>query len=129
MKNITIAGNVGKDAEIRRTGDGKPVASFSVAVEDRQAREKSTLWFDCSLWGQRGEKLAQYITRGSRVAVTGALSTREYQGKTYLQVRVDDVTLLGGKGDGSAQAYSDASMGGEYRPENNPANLDDEIPF
>jgi len=96
MKSITIAGNIGKDAETRTTQGGDSVTSFNVAVEDRQGKEKSTLWFTCSLWGKRGDNLSQYLTKGSKVTVSGDLSTREHEGKTYLQVRVDQVTLLGG---------------------------------
>jgi single-strand DNA-binding protein len=96
MKNITIAGNVGKDAETRRTQSGDAVTSFSIAVEDRIPKEKGTIWFRCSLWGKRGESLAQYLTKGSKVAVSGELSIEVYEGKTNLTVKVDQVTLLGG---------------------------------
>lgn len=96
MKTITIAGNIGKDATTRTTQGGDSVTGWTVAVEDRQGKEKSTLWFDCSLWGKRGETLAQYLTKGSKVAVSGDLSTREHEGKTYLSIRADQVTLLGG---------------------------------
>jgi len=120
MKSITIAGNVGKDAETRRTQDGTTVASFSVAVEDRQGREKATLWFDVSIWGARGEKLAQYITKGTRISVSGDLGTREYNGKTYLTVRADQVTLMGG-GE-RREEYSTTSAGSG-------PDMEDEIPF
>ena len=58
MKAIVIAGNIGKNAEIRRTQKGDAVTGFSVAVEDRAGQEKRTLWFDVSMWGRRGESLA-----------------------------------------------------------------------
>lgn len=96
MKTITIAGRIGKSAEIRRTQDGTPVASFSVAVDDRSTREKSTAWFDVSLFGKRSEAIAEYLTKGTSVAVTGDLGRREHEGKTYLTVRANDVTLMGG---------------------------------
>jgi single-strand DNA-binding protein len=126
MKQITIAGNIGKSAEVRHRQDGTPVAGFSVAVEDRSGKEKKTVWFECSLWGRRGETLAQYLTKGSKVVVTGELSTREYNGKTYLQVRADNVTLMGGgqRGEKPEGMYSDR---GEA-PSAGHA-LEDEIPF
>jgi single-strand DNA-binding protein len=96
MKNITIAGRLTKDAENRTAGSDN-VTGFSVAVDDRQGKEKSTLFFDCNLWGKRGESLSQYLTKGSSVTVSGDLGTREHNGKTYLTVRVADVTLQGGK--------------------------------
>lgn len=120
MKTITIAGSIGKDAETRTTQGGDSVTSFNVAVADRQGKEKTTIWFSCSLWGKRGESVAQYLTKGSKVAVSGDLSTREHEGKTYLQVRVDQWSLMGG--------------GQDKREERNdpPAQrnaMDDEIPF
>lgn len=96
MKVITIAGNIGKDAVTRRTQDGTAVTGFPVAVEDRNGREKSTFWFDVALWGTRGEKLAQYLTKGTKVVVTGDLTRRDHEGKTYLGVKADNVTLMGG---------------------------------
>lgn len=96
MKTIVISGNIGKNAETRTTQGGDIVTSFNVAVEDRQGKEKSTLWFTCSIWGKRGDALAQYLTKGGKVSVSGDLSTREHDGRTYLQIRADCVTLLGG---------------------------------
>lgn len=95
MKNITIAGRLTKDAELRQAGSDS-VLGFSVAVDDRQGKEKSTIFFECNLWGKRGESLQQYLTKGSSVTVSGDLSKREHDGKTYLGVRVDQVTLQGG---------------------------------
>lgn len=109
MKNINIAGNIGKDAVVRRTQNGDAVAGFSVAVNDRQ---KNTTWFDVSLWGKRGEALAQYLTKGTQVAVSGDLTTREHEGKTYLGVSANDVTLMGGgKRDSGSQGGSSGYSG------------------
>jgi single-strand DNA-binding protein len=96
MKAIVIAGNIGKDAVVRTTQGGDRITGWSVAVEDGFGQNKRTLWFDCSWFGGRGEKLAQYLTKGSKITVSGDFSTREHEGKTYLQVRVNDVTLQGG---------------------------------
>ncbi len=97
MKTIAISGNIGKDAVTRQTQSGDSVTGWTVAVEDRQGKEKSTIWFDCTLWGKRGETLAQYLTKGGKVSVSGDLSKREHEGKTYLTIRADQVTLMGGK--------------------------------
>lgn len=125
MKQITIAGNIGKDAQVRRTQDGTAVASWPVAVEERGA-EKRTLWFDCSLWGNRGEKLAPFLTKGGKVAVSGELSTREHEGKTYLTVRADQVTLLGGGERGVSSASTTPREPGSAQTS---IDLSDEIPF
>jgi len=104
MKNITIAGNITRDAVVRSTNGGN-VTGWSVAVDDGWGQSKSTIFFDCSWWGQRGEKVAPYLLKGGKVAVSGELSKREHEGKTYLTVNVTDVTLQGGKPQGQADSY------------------------
>lgn len=128
MKNIVVAGNVGKDAETRRTQSGDAVTSWSVAVEGRSGTEKTTLWFKCSLWGKRGESLAQYLTKGSRVVVSGDLDQELYDGKTYLTVRADQVTLMGGgqREERREEPKRESGYGAGGRPRD---DLNDEVPF
>lgn len=133
MKSITIAGNIGRDAVTRATQGGDKVTGFTVAVEDRQNKDKSTVWFDVSLWGARGEKIAEYLTKGSKVCVSGDLSTREHEGKTYLTVRADQVTLMGGKpqadrSDSDIEREFKREIGREVRSMKRDI-VDDEIPF
>ena len=124
MKTITIAGNIGKNAETRHTQGGDAVTGFSVAVEDRSGKDKPAVWFDVSIWGKRGETLAQYLTKGSKVTVSGDLGRREHDGKTYLTVRANDVTLQGGRTGNDGQ-----QQGGGYG--NGPVDdgFGDEVPF
>lgn len=124
MKNITIAGRIGRSAELRRTQGGDAVASFSVAVDDRSGKDKATVWFDCSVWGKRAESLTQYLTKGTAVAVSGELGTREHNGKTYLTVRVNDVTMLGG---GERQSGGQSADTGERQAFSD--DLSDDLPF
>ena len=131
MKNIVIAGNIGKDAETRQTQGGDSVTSWTVAVEER-GQEKRTIWFDVSLWGKRGEALAPYLTKGGKVTVSGDLSTREYNGKTYLTIRAYDVTMTGGKRHDDAPRQSDTARTADraQRPQAQTHALDDDsIPF
>lgn len=128
MKNLTIAGNIGKDAVTRTTQSGDSVTGWSVAVEERNGQDKRTIWFDCTLWGKRGQSLAQYLTKGTRVAVSGELSTREHDGKTYLTLRADQVTLLGGGEKREPQEQEHVRMPPAYNG-TAPADMDDEIPF
>ena len=95
MKNIVIAGNLTKDAELRDAGSSK-VLGFSVAVNSGWGDKKTTIFFDCSLWGKRGESLADMMRTGTKVAVSGDFSVEEYNGKQQLKIRADDVTLMGG---------------------------------
>ena len=135
MKSITIAGNIGKDAVTRTTNAGDKVTGWTVAVEERNGQEKRTIWFDVSIWGKRGESLAQYLTKGGKVAVSGELSTREHEGKTYLTVKADQVTLLGGRNDSGGRDDSRGGYDDRGRQQQGhvapPAsqNIDDDLPF
>jgi single-strand DNA-binding protein len=131
MKNLTIAGRLTKDAETRDVGSDR-VTSFSVAVDDRQGKEKRTLFFDASLWGKRGDSLAPHLTKGSSVTVSGDLGTREHNGKTYLTIRVGDVTLQGGKPATGGGENADGTFGVPFKQANGSVeryDLNDDIPF
>lgn len=104
MNNCTFIGRVGKDAVIRNTGNGKGLASWSIASEAGWGEKKVTTWIDCTLFGDRGEKLAPMILKGDRICVAGELSTREFEGKTYVTLNVREVTLLGEKRDAAPKA-------------------------
>ena len=120
MLNAVIAGNIGENAKTRQAGNST-VASFPVAVEQRGREGKVTTWVNCSMWGKRGETLAPYLTKGSKVCASGELTTREYNGKTYLELNVSDVTLMGGtKRDGNAPSQQQNTS---------PSDMGDEIPF
>lgn len=93
MNSITIVGNLTKDAQTRAVGDGT-VTSFSIAENKRIKGEDKTIFFDCSMWGERGARIAEYLTKGGQVTVVGELQPlREKDGKTYIDVRVNDVSL------------------------------------
>ena len=125
MQIMTIAGKLGADAIVRNTQGGDSVCSFSVAVDQREGRDKSTNWFRVSLWGKRGDALAPYLLKGAAVTVTGSFSVSEYEGKTQLNIRASEIALQGGRGEqsGRAQEPHPGAHGGD------PADLDDSIPF
>jgi single-strand DNA-binding protein len=98
MNNLTIAGVLGKDPELKQVGQDQ-VLSFTVA--DSQGKEKPTLWWNCQLWGKRATTLQQYMAKGQKVTVSGNVQMREYTDKngdkkTAMDVRVNDVALQGG---------------------------------
>lgn len=100
MNSITVAGQLGKDAEVRFLPNGDAVAGFSVA--DSQGKDKAAIWWNCQLFGKRAESLSQYLTKGQAVTVSGTVSQRKYtdnngQERTSMDVRVNDVALQGGK--------------------------------
>ena len=100
MKNLTIAGRIGKDAVTRNTKGGDSVTSFSVAV-DRYKKDDGPLWVNVSIWGTRGEKLEQYLTKGKSVAISGEMDLQTYENKdgdtvTQVVLNANQITLLGG---------------------------------
>jgi single-strand DNA-binding protein len=102
MNVITIAGNLGKDSESRYLPNGDAVTSFSVA--DSQGKDKQSIWWNCSLFGKRGEALAQYLTKGQTVTVVGSITEREWADKDgnkrkSMDIRVSEIALQGGKRD------------------------------
>ena len=105
MNVFCFTGNLGGDVKVNSTG-GSTVANFSVAVKSGFGDKAQTMWIACALWGKQAEsKLIDYLTKGQQVAITGELSTREHDGKTYLQVRVSTIHLVGGKSEvGQQQA-------------------------
>jgi single-strand DNA-binding protein len=125
MNSCNFIGRVGKDAVTRYTTGGKAVTGWSIAVDTGWGDRKQTVWIDCRLWGDRGEKLATHIHKGDRIGVVGELGTREHEGKTYITLDVRDVTLLGAKREGEQQRQESAqrSSGGSV------SDPDDSIPF
>ena len=74
-QQITIVGNVGRDAEIKYLRDGTAVTDFSVAVSKvsgrGEQRKESTTWFKVTIWREQAETAAQYVKKGTRILLTG----------------------------------------------------------
>lgn len=130
MKSITIAGNCTKDAELRATQSGSKVAGFSVAVNGFENGEKTSIFFDVSIWGKRGEAVMQFAKKGAKICVTGDLGTREYNGKTYLTVNGSDFTPMGGGQQSGDSGYDNGGYGAGGQSSNGGYNdLEDSVPF
>jgi single-strand DNA-binding protein len=134
MNLLCVSGNLGKDAEVRNAG-GTAVAGFSLAMKSGYGDKAQTIWLDCSIWGKQAESgLVQYLKKGQFVVLSGELGTREYEGKTYLTLRVATVTL-GGKQDGqqsqAAQQRQQPAQQQRQAPAQQVAPIDytDDIPF
>ena len=102
MNSFQFTGNLGNQAEQRYTGNGDSIVSFSVAVKSGYGDKAITTWVRCSMFGKMGESVLPYLTKGALVGVSGELANREYtdkegQKRSILEVRVNDLTLLGGK--------------------------------
>ena len=100
---ITIVGNLTNDPELRFTPSGAAVASFTVASTPRMLDKATNEWKDgealflrCSIWRQAAENVAESLTRGARVVVTGRLKQRSFETKegekrTVVEIDVDEV--------------------------------------
>ena len=133
MNSWSFTGNLGRDAEQRYTQSGDSVVSFSVGVKAGFGDKATTTWANCSMFGKRGESVAPYLKKGALVGISGELNNREYQDKEgqkrySLDVRVSDLTLLGGKQSGDS-APSQTQRNAQGAPRTSIENMDDEIPF
>ena len=141
LNHITIMGRLTRDPELRRTGSGVAVASFTVAVDrdfgGRDGGEKETDFIDCVAWRQTGEFVSKYFTKGRMIVVSGRLQIRSWTDKDGNKRRTAEVVAdncyFGDskrEGDGSAfggnnfaNAYSaPAGFGGYSAPAGNPAS-------
>ena len=127
MNSITLAGGLGRDAEVKYLNNGDPICNFSVA--DSQGRDKPTIWWNCTLYGKRAEALSQYLTKGQSVTVVGTVTEREWQDKEgakrkSMDVRVSEIALQGGRKDAEPQEERRAA------PKPEPVEMDDQdLPF
>jgi single-strand DNA-binding protein len=102
-----------KDAEQRYTQSGDSIVSFKGAVDAGYGQNKTTTWIKFSMFGKRGESVLPYLKDKTQIAVSGELANREYtdkegQKRYSLEVRVNDLTLLGSKQDGQSQQSAPA---------------------
>lgn len=100
MNHGSFAGRVGSDAKMHATPSGKSVLKFSVGVDVFGGPEgKRTLWVNCSMWGERGARLAPILVKGTPVAVSGEIELRQWEAKgkhgASLDLKCQGLTLLG----------------------------------
>ena len=117
-----ITGNLTRDPELRATGNGRSVCSFSVAVNrvyrDANGDQKEEVsYIDCSAWGALGEMISKYARKGTGVLVSGRLRQDSWEDKTTgqkryrLEVVVEDFNFVGGGRDNDGAAASSTSTG------------------
>ncbi len=79
FNQVQFIGRLGKDPDLTVTGTGKPVAKFSLAVD--QGKDKETMWLNVVAWERLAETVEQYAAKGMQVFVQGKLSIRAYDDK------------------------------------------------
>lgn len=102
INTVALVGRMTRDPELRRTGNGTPVTTFTLAVNrayTSQNGEKQADFIPCVVWNKPAENTAQYCGKGSMVGVEGRLQTRSYQdnngnNRTVMEVICNSVTFL-----------------------------------
>ena len=117
LNHITIMGRLTRDPELRRTGSGVAVASFTVAVDrdfgGRDGGEKETDFIDCVAWRQTGEFVSKYFTKGRMIVVSGRLQIRSWTDKDGNKRRTAEVVADNCYfGDSKRDSDSGSSYGG-----------------
>lgn len=137
MNNITLTGNICNDLELKTTQNGKSVLSFNIAVK-RPFTKDTTDFIPVVVWEQGANYLNQYGRKGSKVAITGKLTTRKYQDKdgnnrTAFEVICDTVELMDSKTQGTETAEGNNYMPESYKSQGEPkfeaVEGDDFLPF
>ena len=121
LNHITIMSRLTRDPELRRTGSGIAVASFSVAVDrdfgKNENGEKETDFIDCVAWRQTGEFVSKYFTKGSMIVVSGRLQIRSWTDKDgnkrrTAEVVADNVYFGESKRSSDSGSYGGNAYGG-----------------
>ncbi len=148
VNKVILVGNLGRDAELRYTPGGAPVATLNLATTEvwndkAGQRQEKTEWHRVVLWGKTAESLSEYLVKGKQLYIEGRLQTRQWDDKDgnkryTTEIRGDRIVLLGGGGAGAgrpagaARAGAGASASGPMdEPMGEPVSelSDDDIPF
>ena len=125
MATICVTGRLGRDGELKSLQSGKKVLAFSVADEVGWGDKKKVQWIKCAMFGDRAEKVAPYVTKGSIVEITGipTIETWAKDDQTHgcISVSVSELKLHGG-------GKSDRPVADNARATKRD-DMDSEIPF
>lgn len=103
INRVILQGRLTGDPEIRQTGGGMPVVSFALAVNDRRKNkagewEEYASFIDCSMFGERAQKVSAYLYKGKAVTIDGKVRQRRWEAqdgskRSKIEVLVDDIAL------------------------------------
>ena len=143
MNNYSTIGRLTRDPETKYTTSGKSVTSFSLALDVGFGDRKKTIFWECKIWGERGETFAKYVFKGHQVGIAAEIDQEEWDDKTTSEKRkklvlnVRDFTLLSNgekrqesSNQGGRQQQRPAQQQRVPEPEQQDPGLDGEdIPF
>lgn len=133
--NLTVVqGRLCADPELRQTGSGKYVCSFSVAVNSYSGGQSKADFFTVVCWDKTASLVANYFKKGSQILVRGRLTSRKYEkdgaSRTAIEITADEVCFCGSKAENNpyaataAQAYAPTEM-----PKFEPVGSEEDLPF
>lgn len=144
---FTASGNIGRDCELRVTPNGKNIANFPLPVKQGYGEHEKTSWVNCKIFGNTAEKLTQYLTKGTKVTVSGEFVLEKWTGQDGVErsapvIIVRDVDFGGNSSsNGQATNQGQQSNQSQQRPQSSsnqqaapqynepPMDFDDDIPF
>ena len=142
MNSILIHGRLVRDPELRTTGSGIPVASFTVAVDRRftpKGQEKQADFIDCVAWRGTGEVVSKHFKKGQEILVRGSLQSRKWKDKNdnnriSWEIIVDEISFCGPKSNSvsvSADRYDDQGPAPSHDDDfhDAPPGSEDDLPF
>jgi single-strand DNA-binding protein len=120
MNKVMLIGNLTRDAELRHTNSGFPITEMGIAVNERRKNSQTGEWeekpnfFNMKMLGERGEKIAQYLTKGKKVGIVGRLEYRAWETpagekRSVVEVVIEDLEFL--------SSNQGAEGGGSFRQE------------
>lgn len=136
INNVVLMGRLTAEPELKSTANGVEVTSFTIAVErsyTKSGEQRQADFIDCVAWRKTGAFICQYFKKGSMIAVTGEIQTRNYEDKNgnkrkAVEVVVDEVSFTGERNDGTTAA----PMASQPQPAPAPTldiDTDDDMPF
>ena len=144
INRVVLVGNLTKDPELRHTPSGTALCKLRLAVNTRQKDGATGEWsdkpnyFDVTVWGNQGERCAEFLAKGRAVGVDGRLDWREWDAqdgskRQAVEIIADTVQFLGsrdaGGGDGQLREYVPAGDVRADQSDFGPSAADDDIPF
>lgn len=128
INKVFLVGNLTREPELKATQNGNPILRMGLAVNDRIKNPQTQEWedkpnyIDLVMFGTRAERVAQYLTKGKKVSVSGKLSFSSWQDKqtgqnrSKLEVVVDDIEFMAQKQEGGVQYMSPAPVQAPVAP-------------
>lgn len=144
VNKVILLGNLGKDPEVRHLENGRAVANFSIATSETYKNKQgekvtNTEWHNIVLWTPLAEIAEKYLNKGNQVYIEGKLTSRSYEDKDGVTKYMTEVvgremTLLGGRPDGSGGSQADSQSTASSKPAAEAAPIEesneiDDLPF